>query len=85
MASIQLGFDQRGDVHPVRRLQFERDLEGGFVGVRDACPPCVGVVGVPTGGHPFPADGDGHDREKTTPWPPSGYVQVIAPSLLHTR
>ena len=40
--------------------------------------------------HPLPADGDrhlgqAHDRAKTTPWPPSGYVQVIAPSLLHTR
>ena len=34
--------------------------------------------------HPLQAGGD-HDRRKTTPNPPSGYVQVMAPSVSQAR
>ena len=69
------------DRHLVPALlgEAQGDLQRGPVGIGDARPPLVAVDG-----DPLPADDD-HERRNTTPWPPSGYDQEIAPSLLHTR
>ena len=69
------------DRHLVPALLGEAQggLQRGPVGIGDARPPLV-----PVDGDPLPADDD-HERRNTTPWPPSGYDQEIAPSLLHTR
>ena len=79
------------------RAQPERGLERGLVGRRDAGPPRCRTTMVRQGRRSTPTSSRrrfssaprssvrAHECAKTTPWPPSGYVQVIAPSLLHTR
>ena len=68
----------------------QRPLERGGVGGRQPggarVGADVGVERVDLGSQvdPLEAGGD-HVRRKTTPYPPSGYVQRMAPSVLQTR
>ena len=73
-------FGSDGDGHDLFAgavAQGERDLDGGGVGLAESAPTRVPAR---------PGDGDrDHDMRNTTPCPPSGYDQLIAPSVLHTR
>ncbi len=79
----------RGE-HPCGVGVAQRPLERGLVGIGDSRESIVVVddardrVDLGPAVDPFQTRRD-HVRRNATPYPPSGYVQVIAPSELHTR